>query len=320
MATMGGVIDGASLISPTSGLNAPLYSTDVTRMRLDSDAGEIELKGGDHLFTDATWRGAAVGPSALGGGLTVSSGKFFVNNDERTVLDVTLRVKQSGNTVPDAFAKKQGSSVGLTVHAKGAEPLEGFGRFAVERFANGGFEALTLKGTIEFKDDVSITARRSITVADAGLLFGEGAIDLQAPYVTLGTPFLAPFADEQAVDPFSHGAAHFRLDRSFGTGKLTVTGRLIDIGNLSLQGIGRASFIADGGDIRGDGALDVAGEIHLRAAQVYPPSAVTFNVAASDYTRGGTMHPGAVFIESSGALQLPLSAGGQLNVYASNIH
>src|SRR4029434_10872558 len=48
MATMGGVIDGASLISPTSGLNAPLYSTDVTRMRLDSDAGEIELKGGDH--------------------------------------------------------------------------------------------------------------------------------------------------------------------------------------------------------------------------------------------------------------------------------
>jgi hypothetical protein len=94
---------------------------------------------------------------------------------------------------------------------------------------------------------------------------------------------------------------------------------LIDIGNLSLQNIGSARFIADHGDIRGDGTLNVAGSIFLRAAQIYPPTAVTFTIAASDYTIGEETIPGSVTIEGSGVRQLPLSAGGQLNVYGSII-
>ena len=316
---MGGVLAGVSPVSPRSGVNAPLYTPSVASMRIDSDAGEIELKGGDHLFTDATLRGAAGGPSALGGALTVSSGNFFVNAEERDVLDVTLRVRQSGNTLPDGLVVKNGTSVGLAVRGAKGEALEGFGRFAADRFAEGGFDALTLKGTVDFRGVVSISARRTLSVADGGVLYANRATTLTAPYVSLGTPFLAPLAAEQMVDPFFRGASAVHFDPTFGPGKLTVIARLIDIGNLSLQGIGSANFLADGGDIRGDGTLDVAGEIRLRAAQIYPPSAVTFTIAASDYTAGGEAHSGSVIIENSGTRQLPLSAGGQLNIFASTI-
>lgn len=317
--SMGGVLNGASPVSPRSGVNAPLYTREVAALRIDTDGGEIELKGGDHLFTDATLRGAAGGPSALGGALIVSSGHFFVNAEDRDVLDVTLRVRQSGNTLPDGLVLKNGTSVGLAVRGAKGGALEGFGRFSADRFAEGGFDALTLKGTVEFRGNVSISARRTLNIADGGVLYANRATDLTAPDVALGTTFLAPVAAEQRVDPFFRGASPFHFDPTFGTGKLTVTARLIDIGNLSLQGIGSANFIANGGEIRGDGTLDVAGEIRLRAAQIYPPSAVTFSIAASDYTAGGATHSGSVIIENGGTRQLPISAGGQLNIFASTI-
>ena len=319
--TMGGVLGTLSPVSPRSGVNAPLYTREFAAMQIDSDAGEIEIKGGDHLFSDATLRGATGGPSALGGTLTISSSHFYSANTshERSVLDVTLLVKPSGSTLPDGLVLKNGSSVGLAVRGENGIALEGFGRFAADKFATGGFDALTLKGTVSFRGNVSIAARRTLNIADGGVIYANASTDLRAPYVALGTPFLAPLAPEQTVPIFFKGASPFHFDPTFGAGKITVTARLIDIGNLSLQGIGSANFIANGGDIRGDGTLDVAGEIRLRAAQIYPPSAVTFTIAASDYVDDGTTHPGAVIIENGGTRQLPLSAGGQLNIFASTI-
>src|SRR5262249_41917324 len=92
------------------------------------------------------------------------------------------------------------------------------------------------------------------------------------------------------------------------------------IGNLSLQGIGALNLTATNGDIRGDGTLDVAGNISINAVQVYAPSAVAFTIAAYDYVAGGSNQSGSVSFFSSGEHSLPLSAGSVLSVFASTIN
>lgn len=300
-----------SVIPMNSGVNTALYTRTLVPTRVESDGGEIILTGGQHLFSDATLLGAAGGPSALGGTLAVSSGRYYAPGEVSNPLDVTLQVTQAGPVIPIGTQAAIGQAIGNQ---------RGFGHFAVDAFARGGFDSLTLRGTVEFSGPVSVEARRTLTVADGGVIYADGNVALKAPYVTLGTPFLPPLQAGQTVEPYLDGAGQpYRFKPTHGTGKLTVVGDLIDIGNLSLQNIGTASFIAEGGDIRGNGTLNVAGDILLRAAQIYPPTAVTFNIAALDYLDGSTTVPGSVTIEGAGNRQIPLSAGGQLNIYGSNI-
>lgn len=307
----------ASVIPPNSGVNTGLYTRATVPTVIDSDGGEIILTGGQHLFSDATLRGAAGGPTALGGSLTVSSRRFYAPDAPvSTPLDVTLQVTQKGATIPDGNV----ISVGRAVRSAKGAFLDGFGRFTANAFAAGGFDSLTLRGTVEFAGSVEISARRTLTVADQGVIFANDNVTLRAPYITLGTPFLPPQQAEQVRPPFVDGRGEsFFFKPTFGPGSLTVIGDLIDVGNLSLQNIGRARFIAEGGDIRGNGTLDVAGHITLRAAQIYPPTGVEFTISASDYVIGEDTLPGRVTIQGSGVRSLPLSAGGQLNVYGSII-
>ncbi len=57
----------------------------------------------------------------------------------------------------------------------------------------------------------------------------------------------------------------------------------------------------------------------MRAAQIYPATAVKFTITAYDYVSGGATMPGTITIEGSGVRQLPLSAGGTLSLYGSVI-
>ena len=57
----------------------------------------------------------------------------------------------------------------------------------------------------------------------------------------------------------------------------------------------------------------------MTAGQIYPPTAVTFTISAFDYIFDGITYPGTIAINASGNRPLPLSAGGELNVYASMI-
>ena len=361
-----GFINGSPVVSSRHGLTLEPYGRTVVAHQVDSDAGSITLAGGQSLQSDATLLGKAGGPDALGGTLTVSSGRFVppVGGTALTPLDVTLRVTQSGN-------------VATGVNGVG-ERLGGLGRFAASRFSNGGFDSLALKGTVEFAGPVSIAARRELAVADAGVLYANSKVLLSAPYVKLGTPFLTPVAPEQIVPPFTDGGLPFNFLPTSGRGAITVHATLLDIGNLSLQHIAKAEFIAENGDIRGAGTLDIAGDLTLRAGQIYPPSAMTFTISASEKnvsiasaTQGakevtlasaalppgfGVGSPllgttvasisgktvtltdganasitkltpigyapgsGSVRIAASGTRELPLSAGGQLNIYGATIH
>ncbi|HEX4201391.1 MAG TPA: hypothetical protein VHY59_07725, partial [Chthoniobacterales bacterium] len=281
--------------------------------RVDSNGGTITLSGGQELFTDATLLGAAGGPSAIGGNLVVSSGNQ--SQSTSTPLDINLQVTQSGPTIPEPSTV----SIGLPVLNAMGQAITPYGYFAADSFNNAGFGSLSLKGTVDFLGPVTITAPRSITVGTAGIIFADSTVVLNAPYVDLGQTFLPPLPASQQSSPFTANGAPFYPAPVYGTGTLNVNAQLIDIGNLSLQNIGTANLVAANGDIRGDGGFDVAGNINLTAGQIYPPTEVAFTIAAYDYLVNGATQQGSITITGSGTRQLPLSAGGTLNIYASNI-
>jgi filamentous hemagglutinin family protein len=311
----------ATLAIPvTSGVTTPLAKFRTVPTRVDSDAGTITLTGGEELFTDATLLGRAGGPTALGGTLSVTSGRFYTSDEVAKPLDPTLIVTQGGSSIPQApftsvFAPGDPLGVGKPLRNVGGQLLTGIGRFAVEDFEAGGFDSLTLGGNVRFKGAVIIAARGSLKVATGGVLYADDAVDLTASYVALGQAFRAPRLPGEADPPFTLAGEAFHFAPRSGPGRLDVHAHLIDIGTLSLQGIHRATFTAMDGDVRGAGTLDIAGDLVFRAGQIYTPTALSFSIFAYDHDG----KPGSVKIFQAGSRPLPLSAGGTLGVYASVI-
>lgn len=310
-------LETTPLVPLNSGINSPLYSRRTLPLRVDSNGGSIVLKGGQQLFVDSTLKGEAGGPTAAGGSLNVSSGRFYLPGVVPSPLDPTLVVTQHGPTLPAGSAgigKPIVDSLGVTI--------PGMGYFAADSFLRGGFDSLTLGGTVQFSGPVNIDARNSITVGTAGVIYADSHVQLAAPYVALGQVFATPFDPKKPTLAFpdipdSERALYLP---TFGPGRLTVRAEQLDIGNLILKGIGKADFLVDGGDIRGNGTLNIAGDLTMRAAQIYPAAATTFTIGAYDYISGGTNYSGSVTIEGSGMRSLPLEAGGTLNIYGSIIN
>ncbi|MEO7932814.1 MAG: filamentous hemagglutinin family protein [Chthoniobacterales bacterium] len=359
----------------TGGIN-PLNGSFFGRPRIAttvaSNAGSIVLQGGQLLYSDATLLGASGGERALGGSLSVSSSIFPDPNIPQTPLDVTLTVQQNGRVLP------QSAHIGQPV-VNVAGPASGGGHLAVSSFDRGGFDSVTLGGVVSFQGPVSISAGHELHVGDGGVIFANDQVRLKALYVSLGMAFQTPQTvaqQDQVQSIFTLNGPYF-FSPTYGAGHLTVTANLIDVGSLSLQGIGKLDLIANNGDIRGNGILDVAGDIRLQSAQVYPTTASSFTIAAYDknivvaasstgtnrVTLASSQLPpgfgvgsallgstvasidgttvtlqghasatiatntpvvlapgsGSVRIVGSGQAALPLSAGGTLSIYASNI-
>ena len=291
------------------------------RTRIDSNGGSITFNGTQELFSDATLIGAPGGPLAVGGSLILSSNRFVLPNSgtEITPLDVNLEVTQTGPTIPVPFYSPGETAIGHAVVDDQGQVIPGFGHFAAADFNHSGLAGLSLKGTVAFNGPVTINVPGRLTVGTSGVVYADAAVHLNGASVALGQPFLPPVAPEDNVPPFLVNSQPFYFSPTYGSGELNVSGNLIDIGNLSLQNIGLANLAAINGDIRGDGTLDVAGDMVLTAGQIYPATEVVFNVAAFDYDLDGEMQNGSVTIAAAGNRQLPLSAGGQLNIFAKTI-
>ena len=318
---------GAPNVPSNSGLNSPLWRLRSVPMRIDSNGGTISLQGSTMLFSDATLLGRAGGPTAVGGTLSVSSGRFYPTGVSRTTADINLLVKQSGNTLASTNASP---GVGRAILDDAGVPLPGMGYFAVDRFTNGGFDSLDLgyrvntDGTIaahnvQFQGPVSISAKGNLRVASGGVIWTDSTVHLTAKYIALGQAFRPPINPQDSVPLFTQDPANpsqiYNFAPTFGPGQLNVTAELIDIGTLSLQNTGRARFSAVNGDIRGNGTLQIAGDLVMQAGQIYPTTLSTFNIFAYDHA--GT--PGSVTILGAGTRSAPLSAGGSLNIFASQI-
>jgi hypothetical protein len=319
---------GAVKVPLNSGLTAPLWNLRTVPLSSDSNGGTIDLQGSRMLFTDATLIGRAGGGTATGGMLSIFSGRYALDNTQ-TSADTNLIVTQDGLTIPATNANPQ---VGTAMLGSTGTVLTGMGYFAANRFLDGGFDSLDLGakyvgaspvsfgGNLEFQGPVSIAARGKLRVAAGGVIRADSAVALTAKYIALGQIFTAPLHPDDPVpalfkiSPATTTDVH-TFAPTAGAGSLTVKADLIDIGTLSLQGIGNTAFIAAGGDIRGNGTLSVAGNLTFRAGQIYPPTATSFDIFA--YDNGA--QPGTVTIIGSGTRTAPYSAGGSLRIFASKI-
>jgi filamentous hemagglutinin family protein len=324
--TLGNI--GTVKVPLSSGLTSPLWALQTVPLTTDTNGGTIDLEGSRMLFSDATLLGRAGGPTAAGGALSVFSGRFYGASPLQTSADTNLIVTQNGITIP---ATNPNPRIGVAIRDNAGNVLPGMGNFAVNRFTAGGFDSLDLGakfvdaspisfgGNVEFQGPVSITARGNLRVAAGGVIRANNAVNLTARYVALGQISPAPLHPEDVPQFFLQASAAAIFPYTFpptaGAGSLTVRADLIDIGTLSLLGVGNTAFIAAGGDIRGNGTLSVAGNLTFRAGQIYPPTATSFDIFA--YDNGA--QPGAVTILGSGTRAAPYSAGGSLRIFASKI-
>ncbi len=313
-----GQIIGAVSIPATSGLTTPLFRGALsTPVRIDSQGGNISLKGGEMLFVDATLSARSGGTTADGGTLDVSSGRFYLQGTSSLPNDLNLLVTQNTPSVSSMSYPLGSTAIGRVVRTSGGELVTQQGYFQADTFMNGGFDSLTLDGNVKFVGPVTLTAAASLRIASGGVFTSDAAVNLNATYVNLGQTFRAPMQSQQPeVYPF----ASYFIQPTNGTGSLNVNAGTIDIGFLSLQNTATANFVANSGDIRGSGSLNIAGDLTMRAGQIYTPTASTFTIAAYDYTTGAGLQRGSITFEASGVRSLPLSAGGTLNVYAHTIN
>lgn len=329
LAASGSVMDasGASAIldflpyqlgmEPVSGSRS-LISSGTVAYRVDSSGGGISLSGTESLLSDAALMARSGGPTATGGSLSVSSGRF----GSTYPTDLNLSVIQSGRVIA------ADSPLGA-----GAEmfPAPGFdlggGGIAVSSFSKGGFDNVSLAGNVFFSGGVSISVPGTLKIATGGILSADAPVVLSSTYAALGTPFSPPLApnDPARLSVFDPATASLFAPPTWGTGRLTVHAGLIDVGNLSLAGIGDVLLDAGRGAIRGDGTFAMAGNLTLRSAMVYPVSGVSFNAIAYNYddSTGTALSSegtgGSVTVRGTGAMPLPLSAMGSLSFYAATI-
>ncbi|MEZ0274091.1 MAG: hypothetical protein ACAH88_04245, partial [Roseimicrobium sp.] len=313
------------MVPATSGINSPLFQGLGVPTRVDSNGGTLTFSGGQMLFVDATLKGGAGGPRALGGSLSVSSRRFVQTGTQSTTADINLVVTQYGPTIPVPFAPGE-SPIGKAIFDAGGLPVPAMGYFAVEDFLSGGFDSLTLGGNVRFSGPININARGFLKVASGGVISADSLVNLAAPYVRIGQPFRPPLQPNQqnflftGTDAVGNNAGgEYKPLPTWGTGSLHVTADVLDIGTLLLQGIGEARLTSRG-DIRGNGGLEIAGNLVLQAGQIYPTTAAKFTIVAHDYTTSAGLQPGSVTILAGGSQGTPLSAGGVLSIYASNIH
>jgi hypothetical protein len=300
--------------TPAAGLTSRPWGQQSIRTQVDSNGGSITLQGSQIIFSDATLRGFAGGPSAIGGLLSFSSGGALATTGE----DTTLFVKQSGRVIdPD--------NKNITV----GSPIIGSEFFVASSFAKGGFDSLDLGydklssstgpvgGNIAFIGPVKISAPGYIRFASGGVITADDEVVLNASRIALGQDFILPLQPDETVVPIpmpfdDTTEAPKTVPPTSGPGSLSISARLVDVGTTVLKNIGRLSITATNGDIRGSGFLNVAGSVTLTAAQIYPVSLSRFEIFA--YGDGSSVQ-----INQSGTRSLPLSAGGELAIYSQNI-
>jgi filamentous hemagglutinin family protein len=271
---------GTGLLSDAGGIGS-MY-------RKDTSGGSIVFSGGETFYTSAKLTAASGGIGGTAGMLTVSSGQFLpsgVTAPPDYEIRPSLVVSQAPVSLP--YGDPSSASVPMVARSLPAsDPLgvAGGGHLSIDALVGSGFSSINLQGNVFFHNDVSIDVPGSLYVASGGILKADGTVNLSASRIVIGQPFAAPLAaeDSRRNQIFGNNNQPLYAPPTWGGGALFLSGTsLIDVGNLSLNGIGNAVLsTAAGGSVRGDGNLVMAGDLVLNSGKVFPSTGVRFSMTA----------------------------------------
>ncbi len=335
-------------------LNGGTITLDARGAGLQIDSGaRIDLSGVNQTVDLVTYNGRA--PVLTQQTLDGHAGSLIVKSQGRTVLDGTL-LAHGGS------AAAAGGSFALELMQPNGQPTRPDERrivvtpvdnpvaaapglvdavVNVSQLTEAGFEKLRLQSEnrISFEGSSTLNFERGVRL-DAPLIeLNDGArVTLQGSTVALGQSLSARVNEPlNGIPNFSlvEGGASPVLATRSGTGELSVrAGEVSLYGSLTVNGtqrtriesgsdirlVGRAVNTAAG--VRQIGGLTSAGNIELRASQVYPATRTDYNFSVKDTTSGTLVEGGRidVFGNGNGAVAGPVySAGGKLSFEAHTI-
>ena len=314
----------------------------VTREKVASSGGTLNVVAGEGLALDGSVSANGGAETAGGGRLNLElnglrrnkpsepiANGAFPDDGNTAALRTIIVSAQEGSFLPEDWSLGAGLA---------AAQFSGKAWLSAPRINGAGFGAISLKtdgflnndytGQIEFRGDVGLSAGRSITL-DAPTIAWSEAEGGTEQRVTLNAPYLSLGSTQSRIDALGSGsAARLAPDASLGTGTLEANAQLIDlVGGSSYSGFKRVSLNSEG-DIRAIGirtrsdtkdylgTMNVAGDLQIKGAQVYPATLSDFKVNV-----GGSQGPGQLTIQrsSDSTPRAPLTAGGTITLNAERI-
>ncbi|HWH89706.1 MAG TPA: filamentous hemagglutinin family protein [Pseudomonas sp.] len=293
------VRDGARL--DASGTHAVLDVAGLGMTDVVTDGGRIALSSYNGVFLDGQLKAAAGGIGASGGRLEIvqDAPLYQVNlasNEVRAPRELIISQRADGSLLPADLQVGEGA----------AQLRYGQTRLSAERLMSAGFDHLSLmsNGLLTFADDVDLRMNRSLNVYAGSISLAQAASDtarvnLAAPNMRLsGLGFylssdismrprvLATPTTQVANARFTATADLLDLSNTLSFGAegtiaqlsapaLAVVRRGFD--QVTLDSRGDMRFLAPNDNERSS-RLWTAGDLNLRAAQIYPATGVSADV------------------------------------------
>ena len=320
-----------------SGSQATLDIDGLGKTVVASNGGSIALASGDGLYLDGIMRAASGGNGAAGGSLSVAQD---LPSYLQAINPAMLAPRQ---LIVDQQAQLSGLSTGLSDRDGTAQMAYGHARLGVDQVQNGGFGQLTLfgRGGIFFNGNVDLSMSQSLQLYSGGLYQRDATqnatrVNLAAPYIRMAGVgvFPTPMPDGM-VQPSGVPAVPRTVPAA-----LNMDAALIDIRDTIGLGFSTNTFNSSG-DLRFQAAVNAAaggnqfstvvttaGDITLRAAQIYPDTGAMASVQAGvgwgkePASDAPLYNPASIIrIERNGTQlpALPYSVFGSLQLGAANI-
>ncbi|MCC8539489.1 filamentous hemagglutinin family protein [Xanthomonas axonopodis pv. poinsettiicola] len=324
--------------SPVIGAGDPLQAQTV-----GSAGGALQLAAATGLFFDGSIR--AAGGTALDRGGSLSLQPLQLQSGNGLLLPGPSGVifTQHDSRLP------QGAQPGVPLTEPNAAPGPLY--FAADRLSGSGIDTLAVGDQtpdetqplvpIGFAGDVALSVSRALlfNAPSYALLRGD-AQDFSALADSSRVALSATYVGLNGYRPQRAGDIRLTEPRAGGDTTLQVQAQQIDVGGqVALDGVGTAVLsstgalrfhtpvayayaqTANGAAIPRAGELLTAGDLTLRAAQIYPGSGETFLVRAlGAATADGGRADTRIQLQAQGEVPaVPLSAGGTLALDATSI-
>jgi filamentous hemagglutinin family protein len=319
----GSIVDvsGASqVVDQPAGLGATQPYKQVTQY---ANAGTLSITANDSVTLGGALRANASG--------TAAGGSFALTLSERGDL---------GDPTSGRRIVVSQNGTGQVAAVDGDKDLA----ISATKLTGSGFDKLrlTAEDQIVFADSTTLAFQRGVTLDSPSIRVADGANVLVAgSNVRLADSFGTRVLNNPGDPSDPHSTMQSTLPTPAqqtlaGSGTLSVSAGTVDVaGSVTLSGVASSTLAATGdlrlsGRVIGSastaagatlvGALTTAGDLTLKAAQVYPTTGSTFTVAVADGVTGAATPDGSLSIASSGGTRGNVySAGGNLTLAADHI-